>query len=128
MKVALVNPNWTFEGSIYFGCREPHLPIEFGMARQLLEREGHQVLTLDGHMFDLSDDDEPDEEAYDTIGGFVVHRIGRIPLPHTELGFRDGVRLVVEAAEPRRVAKVVASMARPPDDRDEANGGAPEQA
>lgn len=57
MKVALVNPNWHFEGSIYFGCREPHLPIEFGMARQLLEREGHQVLTLDGHMFDLSDDD-----------------------------------------------------------------------
>ena len=21
MKVALVNPAWTFEGSIYFGCR-----------------------------------------------------------------------------------------------------------
>ena len=32
-------------------------------------------------LFDLSDDDEPDEEAYDTVGGFVVHRVGRIPLP-----------------------------------------------
>jgi CBS domain containing-hemolysin-like protein len=63
-------------------------------------------------LFDLSDDDEPDEEAYDTVGGFVVHRIGRIPLPRTELPFRDGVRIMVEAAEPRRVAKVVASRTR----------------
>ena len=30
MKYALINPNWSFEGSIYFGCREPHLPLEFG--------------------------------------------------------------------------------------------------
>ena len=27
MRVALVNPAWSFEGSIYFGCREPHLPL-----------------------------------------------------------------------------------------------------
>jgi putative hemolysin len=77
-------------------------------------------------LFDLSDDDEPDEDAYDTIGGFVVHRVGRIPLPRTELGFRDGVRLVVEAAEPRRVAKVVASMQRPTEERDEMSGEATE--
>ncbi len=37
MKAALVNPSWDFEGSIYFGCREPHLPIEFGYAGELLE-------------------------------------------------------------------------------------------
>jgi putative hemolysin len=59
-------------------------------------------------LFDLSDDDEADEDAYDTVGGFVVHRVGRIPLPGAELEFRDGVTLRVEAAEPRRVAKVVA--------------------
>jgi len=29
MKFALVNPNWTFNGSIYFGCRDPHFPLEF---------------------------------------------------------------------------------------------------
>jgi putative hemolysin len=68
-------------------------------------------------LFELSDDDEPDEEAYDTVGGFVVHRVGRIPLPGAELMFRDGVRLVVEAAEPRRVAKVVASHARSQEER-----------
>jgi putative hemolysin len=63
-------------------------------------------------LFDLSDDDEPDEEAYDTVGGFIVHRVGRIPLPGTEIPFRDEVVLRVEAAEPRRVAKVIAVRPR----------------
>ena len=54
MKFALVNPNWTFDGSIYFGCREPHLPLEFGYARALLEREGHEVLLADAQLHDLT--------------------------------------------------------------------------
>jgi B12-binding domain/radical SAM domain protein of rhizo-twelve system len=51
VRVALVNPPWSFEHSIYFGCREPHLPLELGYARALLERDGHTVLMLDGHLF-----------------------------------------------------------------------------
>jgi len=54
MKVALLNPPWTFEGSIYFGCREPHLPLELGYCRALLERDGHEVLLLDGHLMGQS--------------------------------------------------------------------------
>ena len=54
MKVALVNPPWTFEGSIYFGCREPHLPLELGYTRAALERDGHAVLLLDGHLMGQS--------------------------------------------------------------------------
>ena len=54
MKVALLNPPWTFDGSIYFGCREPHLPLELGYARALLERDGHEVLLLDGHLMGQS--------------------------------------------------------------------------
>ncbi len=50
MRVALLNPPWTFEGSIYFGCREPHLPLELGYCRAALERDGHTVLMLDGHL------------------------------------------------------------------------------
>ena len=50
MRVALLNPPWTFEGSIYFGCREPHLPLELGYCRAALQRDGHEVLMLDGHM------------------------------------------------------------------------------
>jgi putative hemolysin len=67
-------------------------------------------------LFDLSDDDEPDEDAYDTIGGFVVHRVGRIPLPGAEIPFRDDVVLEVESAEPRRVARVVARRPRRADE------------
>ena len=50
MKVALVNPPWTFEGSIYFGCREPHLPLELGYADALLRQAGHETLLLDCHL------------------------------------------------------------------------------
>jgi len=50
MRVALVNPPWDFGGSIYFGCREPHLPLELGCSRVLLEAAGHDVLMLDGHL------------------------------------------------------------------------------
>jgi B12-binding domain/radical SAM domain protein of rhizo-twelve system len=54
MRIALINPPWSFEGSIYFGCREPHLPLELGYARALLERAGHEVILLDGHLTRLS--------------------------------------------------------------------------
>jgi putative hemolysin len=77
-------------------------------------------------LFDLSDDDEPDEDAYDTVGGFVVHRVGRIPLPRAEVPFRDGVRIMVETAEPRRVAKVVVSRQRTSEERSTAAGDAEE--
>ncbi len=54
VRFSLINPPWTFEGSIYFGCREPHLPLEFGYSKALLERAGHTVQVLDGQLDDLS--------------------------------------------------------------------------
>ena len=48
MRVALVNPAWAFEGSIYFGCRAPHLPLELGYSAALLARAGHQAHLFDG--------------------------------------------------------------------------------
>jgi anaerobic magnesium-protoporphyrin IX monomethyl ester cyclase len=50
VKVALVNPFWTYDGSIYFGCREPHLPLELGYSKAMLEADGHEVLMLDGQI------------------------------------------------------------------------------
>ena len=47
MKIALVNPPWSFDGSIYFGCREPHLPLEYGYARALLTDAGHDAAIFD---------------------------------------------------------------------------------
>ncbi|MBV8831609.1 MAG: TIGR04295 family B12-binding domain-containing radical SAM protein [Acidobacteriaceae bacterium] len=54
MRVALVNPPWTFEGSIYFGCREPHLPLELGYSKALLDASGHQSILIDGHLEQLT--------------------------------------------------------------------------
>ncbi|MBV9555259.1 MAG: TIGR04295 family B12-binding domain-containing radical SAM protein [Alphaproteobacteria bacterium] len=53
MRVALVNPRWDFAGSIYFGCREPHLPLELGCAKVLLEAAGHAAEIIDAHLFNL---------------------------------------------------------------------------
>jgi B12-binding domain/radical SAM domain protein of rhizo-twelve system len=53
MRIALVNPHWTYEGSIYFGCRHPHLPLELGYSKALLEKAGHEVLMLDGQLQQL---------------------------------------------------------------------------
>jgi anaerobic magnesium-protoporphyrin IX monomethyl ester cyclase len=61
MRIALINPGWTFEGSIYFGCRAPHLPLELGWTKLLLERSGHTVRLLDGHLLGLSPGDLGDE-------------------------------------------------------------------
>lgn len=53
MKIALLNPPWTFEHSIYFGCRAPHLPIELGASKTLLEQAGHATLMRDGLLDEL---------------------------------------------------------------------------
>jgi B12-binding domain/radical SAM domain protein of rhizo-twelve system len=57
MKVALVNPSWRFDGSIYFGCRDPHFALEYGYARQMLEAAGHEARIVDGQLFGLSADE-----------------------------------------------------------------------
>jgi anaerobic magnesium-protoporphyrin IX monomethyl ester cyclase len=69
MKYALINPNWTFDGSIYFGCREPHLPLEYGYAKALLEREGHDAVIIDGQLDNLSR-----EEIRQHVEGFRPDR------------------------------------------------------
>ena len=54
MKFALVNPRWSFEGSTYFGCQEPHFPLELLSAREMLRAAGQEVLLVDAWMEDLS--------------------------------------------------------------------------
>ena len=65
MKIALVNPPWLFEGSIYFGCREPHLPLELGYTQAMLHAAGHDTLLLDGHLFA-----QTDAELADAVAAF----------------------------------------------------------
>ena len=89
---------------------------------EALEEEDKIAFRVDGRvsmddlrdLFELSDTEEEDEDEYDTVGGFIVHRVGRIPLPGAVVPFRD-VTLTVETAEPRRIAKVIATRARQPE-------------
>jgi anaerobic magnesium-protoporphyrin IX monomethyl ester cyclase len=66
MRFALINPPWDFEGSIYFGCRERHLPLEFGYSKALLEQAGHEVTLIDGHL-----DDFTYSEVYERVKEFA---------------------------------------------------------
>ena len=50
MKYALVNPNWDFRGSTYFGCREPHYPLELMFAGQVIREAGHECLLVDAQL------------------------------------------------------------------------------
>jgi CBS domain containing-hemolysin-like protein len=96
---------------------------------EALANDGEVSFRLDGRvsmddlrdLFDLPDEEEEDEEAYDTVGGFIVHRVGRIPLPGATVTFRD-VTLTVDAAEPRRVAKVIASRTKPEEEQPDGDG------
>jgi B12-binding domain/radical SAM domain protein of rhizo-twelve system len=56
MRYSLINPAWNFENSIYFGCREPHLPLEYGYAKTLLEEAGHDVDIVDAQLHHLDND------------------------------------------------------------------------
>lgn len=63
MRIALVNPAWRFDGSIYFGCTSPHLPLELAYSKALLERAGHETLLIDAPLFSLRNDQVADEVA-----------------------------------------------------------------
>ncbi len=107
-RVALVNPPWSFEGSTYFGCREPHLPLEFGYARRMLEDDGVQVLLVDGHLDGLTieacahrvADFVPDMTVVATAPSYLFWRCPqpelRVPRAFVDcIGRRGGVTVAV---------------------------------
>ncbi len=57
-----------------------------------------------------------DEDEYDTVGGLVFHRIGRVPRPG-DVVHVDGLTLTVESTDGRRAGKVL--VVRNPDEDDE---------
>jgi anaerobic magnesium-protoporphyrin IX monomethyl ester cyclase len=54
VRFALVNPAWSFPGSTYFGCREPHYPLELLFAFARIDEAGHEALLLDAHLDNLN--------------------------------------------------------------------------
>jgi B12-binding domain/radical SAM domain protein of rhizo-twelve system len=54
MRYGLVNPRWEFAGSTYFGCPEPHFPLELLSAREMLRAANQDVLLIDANLANLS--------------------------------------------------------------------------
>jgi len=54
MKFALVNPAWNFKGSTYFGCQDPHYPLELLFAFDKIREAGHEPLLIDAQVEELS--------------------------------------------------------------------------
>lgn len=54
MRFALVNPNWNFTGSTYFGCQEPHYPLELLFACDQIRAGGHDPLLVDAQVDNLN--------------------------------------------------------------------------
>jgi CBS domain containing-hemolysin-like protein len=54
----------------------------------------------------LMDFDLPEEEEFDTIGGFVFAEFGRVPAAGESITWRDSVRVIVLEASRRRVNRV----------------------
>ena len=54
MRYAFVNPNWNFSGSTYFGCTEPHYPLELMFACDQVIRSNGEALLVDAHVENLS--------------------------------------------------------------------------
>ncbi len=91
---------------------------EYDVEEPMIVRLSDDEVRIDGRvavdeladLFDMTIELE-DEDEYDTIGGLVFHRIGRVPLPGDEIDV-DGLRLTVETTDGRRVGKVLAVRER----------------
>jgi len=57
MKYAFVNPNWSFTGSTYFGCTEPHYPLELLFAADQVKQAGGECLLVDAQVENLKTTD-----------------------------------------------------------------------
>lgn len=54
MRFALVNPNWNFKGSTYFGCKEPHVPLELLFAYDQILASGCEPMLVDAQTENLT--------------------------------------------------------------------------
>jgi anaerobic magnesium-protoporphyrin IX monomethyl ester cyclase len=82
MKYLLLNPNWDFRGSTYFGCHDPHYPLELLFAFDKIREAGHEALLVDAQNDSLSmedvqsrlDDFEPDFLVVPTAPSYLFWR------------------------------------------------------
>ena len=67
--------------------------------------------------------DIPDSDEYDTVAGFVLRELGRIPEPGAEVALADGGTLRVERMDGRRIARLRYTSAPLPEGVDAGEDG-----
>ena len=110
MRIALVNPPWKFTGSIYFGCREPHLPLEYGYSRALLTDAGHDAAIFDAQIDGIDTaalqsrvaDFAPDMIVVTTAPSYLFWRCAppELRIPQHTLAALDGLGALTVAVGP----------------------------
>jgi putative hemolysin len=60
---------------------------------------------------EILESDLPEEEGWDTVGGLLIGMLGRVPEAGESVQI-DGVTLVAERVQGRRVSKVLVTRAR----------------
>jgi CBS domain containing-hemolysin-like protein len=91
---------------------------EGGSAEAAVERRADGSITLDG-LLPLEDINERvglglEDPHYETLGGYVFGRLGRMPSVGDELILPAGQRLRVDALDGARVARVVVTLPEAP--------------
>src|SRR5436190_13621112 len=119
VKFALVNPAWTFEGSTYFGCQEPHYPLELLFAFDQIRQAGHEPLLIDAQLQRLStrevktqlDDFAPDCLVIPTAPSYLFWRCPQPELRVPRQWFAElDSRAVKVAIGPQRSATPGATL------------------
>ena len=77
---------------------------------ELVQKFSDREYIIEGsmHLDDVNDhlDTELDSEDYDSLGGFIIEHLDRLPVAGDEVITEDGIRLIVEKLDKNRIEKV----------------------
>lgn len=78
---------------------------------ELVQKISDREYIIEGsmHLDDVNDhlNTELDSEDYDSLGGFIIEHLDRLPVAGDEVITEEGIRLIVEKLDKNRIEKVV---------------------
>ena len=85
-------------------------PLDDVEDAELVQKISDREYIIEGsmHLDDVNDhlDTELDSEDYDSLGGFIIEHLDRLPVAGDEVITEDGIRLIVEKLDKNRIEKV----------------------
>ena len=84
---------------------------------ELVQKISDREYIIEGsmHLDDVNDhlNTELDSEDYDSLGGFIIEHLDRLPVAGDEVVTDDGIRLVVEKLDKNRIEKIYIKKPEP---------------